>query len=120
QAKLADLESGARQPEVEALIAQRDQAQANLQLSKIQFDRQKRLVESGTRPKEMLDEARATLERDEARIAEITKDIEVAQLGSRINQIEAARQDVETARAALDKANYRLDQRSITAPSAGQ
>lgn len=120
QAKLADLESGARQPEIEALIAQRDQAQASLELSRIQFARQQRLVDSGTRPKEVLDEARAELERDQARIAEITKDIEVAQLGSRINQIEAARQEVEAARAALDKAQYRLEQRSVDAPASGQ
>lgn len=120
EARLADLKSGARQPEVEALIAQRDQAKANLQLSRIQFDRQKRLVESGARPKEMLDEARATLERDEARIEELNKEIEVAQLGSRTHQIEAANQEVKAAQAELDKARYRLEKRSVVAPAEGQ
>jgi HlyD family secretion protein len=120
EATLADMKSGARQPEIEALIAQRDQGQANLQLSKIQFDRQNRLVESGARPKEMLDEARAALTRDQARIVEINKDIQVAQLGARINQIEAARQEVDAAQAVLDKANYLLARRKVEAPAQGQ
>jgi HlyD family secretion protein len=120
EARLADAKNGAREQEIEALIAQRQQAQASLKLSQLQFDRQQRLVNSGTRPPEMLDEARAALQRDQAGLDEINKQIEVAKLGSRVNQVEAAAAEAMGAEAALDKAQWQLDERQVKAPLSGR
>ena len=54
-------------------------------------------------PPARIDEARAALERDGARVRELRAQLRIAQLGSRSDEIEAAEQDFKAAQAQLDQ-----------------
>jgi HlyD family secretion protein len=114
-AQLADLRKGSRALEIEALIAQRTQAAAALELSRTTLARQQQLVAEGVLAGGALDEARAAFDRDDARMAELDAQIEAAQLGARDDQVAAADAALAATRAALAQAEWRLDQRVLMA-----
>jgi HlyD family secretion protein len=116
QAQLADLGKGRRTPEIDALQAQRNQAEAAFRLSEAEFRRQTQLAAGGVVTVGRLDETRAAYERDRARIAELDAQIEAAQLGGRDDQVRAAQALVNALRASLEQSEYRLSQRTLTAP----
>ena len=55
-----------------------------------------------------------------ARVNELTANLAVAKLPARADEIAAAQSRVAQAQANLDQARWRLGQRTLTAPSAGQ
>ncbi|MBM3507942.1 MAG: HlyD family efflux transporter periplasmic adaptor subunit [Alphaproteobacteria bacterium] len=116
QAQLADLGKGRRTPEIDALQAQRTQAEAAFKLSEAEFRRQSQLAAGGIVTVGRLDETRAAYERDRARIAELDAQIEAAQLGGRDDQVRAAQALVNALRAVQEQAEFRLSQRTLTAP----
>lgn len=117
EALLDNLRKGKRPAEIQAISAQQAQAAAALKLSEAQLRRQEGLKGSGAFSPERLDEARATYERDRARLAELTAQITVARLAARDDEIAAAEAAVEVARAALRQAEWRLAQRTLVAPT---
>lgn len=117
-AQLTNLRTGRRTPEIDALQAQRSQAQAALRLSEAQWLRQSQLPAGQVVSRERLDQARAAVERDRARVAELTADIEVARLAARDAEIDAADSAVDMAGATVGQAVWRLEQRSLRAPTA--
>jgi HlyD family secretion protein len=118
QARLADLRKGKRAPEIEVIAAQKAQAEAMRELSAVQLRRQEQLVGSAAASKEQLDAARASYERDIARVHELTAQLEVARLAARSDEIEAAEAAVTAAKAALARAEWQLEQRLGKAPAA--
>lgn len=116
-AQLENLRTGKRTPEIEALIAQRRQAEAQLRLSESQLRRYSQLTVGQVVSQERLDETRAGFERDRARVAELTSQIEVARLAARDDEIQAAEAAVEMARANLRQAEWKLGQRTLAAPA---
>jgi HlyD family secretion protein len=118
RAVLADLEKGLRPDELDAARAQLAQAEATLQLSQAELARTQRLRQAGFVSQSVLDAARATVERDEARVRELDAQLRVARLASRPDQLAAARQDVRAAQAALAQADWKLDQKSLKVPVA--
>ena len=121
EAQLADLEFARRQPEIDAIIAQRNQAQAQLNLSRAQVERQRALARTGVASHEILDQAVMAVTRDEARVKELDSQLSLAhQTTGRDQAIQAARANVATSRAVLDQANWHLAERTIRAASAGQ
>lgn len=126
QAQLADLQKGRRAIEIEALVAQRAQAAAAQTLSVATFDRQRQLVADGVAPAETLDGARAALDRDNARLAEIDLQISAARMGARDDQVVAAEAalaaagaSLAAAEAAAAQSDWALRQRSLVAAAAG-
>ena len=117
EAQLADLRKGARPEEIAALRAEKRQAEASLALSRSELERQQRLFESRVTAESRLDEARSAYARDSARVAELEARLATAELGGRADAIEAAEAEVTAARAALEQAQWRLDQRSGIAPT---
>jgi HlyD family secretion protein len=117
EAQLENLRKGRRQPEVDALIAQRSQAEAAAKLSETQMRRQERLLGSPAFVQERLDEAKTAYDRDRARIAELNAQIATARLAARSDEIIAAEATVEAARAILRQAEWRLGQRTLAAPA---
>jgi HlyD family secretion protein len=91
-----------------------------MELSAAQLARQERLYKAGFIAQAMLDEARSTYKRDTARVAEAEAQLRNAQqpLG-RDAERKAAEGEVEAARAALAQAEWRLEQKSLAAPSTG-
>jgi len=119
EARLADLKKGARPSELETIEAQLAQAGAMMELSKAQLSRQERLVGSDFASQEALDQARATYQRDQARVAELKAQLETARLAARVDEIRAAEAEVAAAKAQLAEAEWRLDQMSPAAPQGG-
>jgi HlyD family secretion protein len=119
EANLANLKKGKRPSEIESLQAQLAQAEAMLELSNVALKRREELIGSHAVSREAVDEARATHERNQARVAELQAELETARLGARADEIEAAEAEVTAARAQLAQADWRLDELSQAAPKAG-
>lgn len=119
QNQLADLEKGLRPSELAALRAQRDQARTALELAKTELDRSRALFTSEAIAKEALDRAEATWQQNRAAVDRLEADLKTAQLGARPDRVSAARAEVATARARLEKANWAFDQKQQEAPATG-
>ena len=119
QASLANLEKGRRPPEIAAVRAQLAQAQASLRQSEADLTRTQRLVADKFLPPQKRDEALATRDRDRARVAELAEQVRIANLPARSDEIAAANAEVNAATDALAQAQWRIDQKSQTAPAAG-
>lgn len=118
-AQLENLKKGKRPSELDAIRAQQAQAQAALQLSELQLKRMERLLGSGAITREQLDQARSGYDRDRARLAEINAQAQTARLGAREDEIRATAAEVGAARAALAQAEWRLEQKSVSATADG-
>jgi HlyD family secretion protein len=119
EAQLANLMTGKRQPEIEAIIAQRAQAEAALRQSEAEYRRQLELQRTGVAARKAVDDARSRRDQDRSRIAELDAELEVAHMPARSDEIEAAEAAVAAAHAALAQAQWRLDQKIGSAPAAG-
>lgn len=118
EAQVANLRKGRRTPEIDALEAQRAQAEATARLSEAQYRRQTRLPAGQVVSVDRVEQARAAFERDRARVAELTADLAIARMAARDDEIDAAEAAVETARAGVAQAEWRLNQRTLRAPAA--
>jgi HlyD family secretion protein len=116
EAQLADRRKGKRTPEIDALLALRRQAEAAANLSATQLRRYGSLSVGQVVSQEKLDETRHNYDRDRARVAELTAQIEVARLTARDDEIAAAEAVVNSTRATLRQAEWKLAQRTLTAP----
>jgi HlyD family secretion protein len=119
EAVLRNLQKGRRQTEIAAMEAQRDQADASLRLTEAQLRRTESLAATSVAAVDRLDTARAAVERDRARLAEMSAQIASARLAARSDEIRAAEAQVAAAEAALRQAEWRLGQRSGVVPVAG-
>lgn len=119
QAALADLEKAKRPPEIAAVRAQMLQAQASLRQSEADLERARKLVAEKFLPPQQLDSALAKRDSDRARVAEFSAQVTVANLPARADEIGAARAEVKAASDALAQAQWRVDQKTQTAPVAG-
>ena len=119
EAAYADLLTGKRPAEIDAIQAQRAQAAALLQQAGEEFQRQQRLRTTGASSIKQADDARAARDQAQARLDELDAQLRVARLPGREDQIRAAEAAVGAARGALAQAEWRLAQKSGTAPAAG-
>lgn len=118
--RLANLAKGKRQPEIEMIAAQLDQAEAELRLAEVQLDRQRRLAGSTAFSREQLDQAQASYDLKRGRVEELKAAMAVARLSlGREDELRAAEGEVAAAQAALAEAEWRLGQKSLAAPVAG-
>ena len=119
QAAVADLEKAKRPPEIAAVRAQLAQVQAAARQSEADLDRARKLVADKFLPPQKLDEALAARDRDRARIAELAAQVTMANLPARVDEIAVARAEAKAAEDALAQAQWRVDQKTQTAPVAG-
>jgi HlyD family secretion protein len=117
EAQLDNLKKGRRAPELEAIQAQKAEAQAALGLAEAQLKRQERLAASGFISRDALDQVKSTVAREGARVAEYEAQLKTARLTAREDEIRAAEFDVAAGRAALAQAEWRLSQKSVPAPA---
>lgn len=111
-AKLEDLKSAGQRPEqVAVLEAAVRRAQAALELSRAELDRQRELFKRGVSAEARLQQAQSAFERDEAALQEARRGIKAAELVGRSAAISAAE-------AALDGTQKALAKRRISAPVA--
>lgn len=119
ESQLANLQKGMRPTEVAAIQAQLAQGQSALKLSRQQYQRNQDLVAKNFLSQQHLDESRAAVTRDEARVAELNAQMQTAQLGARLDEIATAHNTMKAAQAAVAQAQWRLDQKSLKAPVTG-
>ena len=119
EARIANLSTGRRKPELDVIRAEADSAAAALRLAKIQLDQNERLFKAGFVSEARADEARATHARAVAQLNETEAQLRTAlQSLGRAPEIDAARADFEAARADLAQANVRLEQKTGIASAA--
>ena len=120
QARLANLQTGKRPPEVETVAEQLRQAMATRELAQSNLTRQQKLFASGFVSAAAIDDARMQVKRSEAAVAELQAAVTTAKLPARNDEIRAAEADARAAREALAQADWRLGQRAINSPVAGR
>jgi HlyD family secretion protein len=118
EARLSNLMTGKRAPEVEMVAEQLRQAQAARELSAANLRRQEALFKSGFISKAALDDVRTQLQRDDAAVSQLQASVATARLPGRPDEIRAAEADAAGARQALAQADWRLSQRAVAAPTA--
>ncbi|MGE0054976.1 MAG: HlyD family secretion protein [Hyphomicrobium sp.] len=120
KAKLEKAQAAQQRPEeIAVLEAQRRRAQAALDQSGPELKRAKELNEKGFAAQSRLDAAEAAFARDTAALSEVEKQIDVARLQSRREDIDAAKEVVAQAQSRLASAEWRRQQRSVSAPADG-
>lgn len=118
EAALADLLKAKRQPEIDALLAARDEAAAALRIADINYTRDLKQIKIQAISQATLDADHAAQDQADAKLAEANASLEVSKLPTgRDDAIDAARSDMRVAKAALAAAQWKLDQKKLVAPS---
>lgn len=118
KARLAKAEAAQQRPEeVAVLEAQEARYKAAIEQSRPELERAQKLTSTGVSPPMRLEQAKAAFERDQALLIEIRRQIEVAKLKSRTEDIDAAREVMKQAKARVASAETRRQQRNVAAPA---
>jgi HlyD family secretion protein len=118
QARLEDLKKGQRPTELDALEARLAQARAAAELSARELERTTRLHESHVLADDDYDRGRLNHEANLKLVTELEAQLATARLGARVDAIAAAEADVAAARAALERADWSVAQKTQSAPRA--
>lgn len=119
KANLAKLEAGNRREEIaqaEAAVKEREATVAN---AKVSFERADQLVKKAAASQKTYDDAQAAYREAEARLNSARQALRVMQIGSRVEDIDAARAQVADREAAVQVALRQLADAELTAPSPG-
>ncbi|HEV3105014.1 MAG TPA: HlyD family efflux transporter periplasmic adaptor subunit [Trinickia sp.] len=120
RAQQSDLQTGKRPPEVNVAKAQLAQAIAQAEKAALQLTRDEAQFRAGGIPKGQLDDSRQQAIATAAQVRELQSQLEVAKLPGRAMQISAQMAQVEAAKAAVDQAQWKLDQKRVDAPRQGR
>ena len=115
-----NLLTGKRAMEIRAIEAQQAQAAASLKLSEVQLRRALVLAKTQAASRSAVDAAQADVDRDRGRVAELSAQLAFAREGGRSAEVAAAEAAIDAAQAALSQAEWRLTERSATAPKAAR
>ena len=116
EASLADLKKGLRSTELEELQAALAQAQARFSFSDSEMKRASRLFREGVIDQERFEKFKADRDAAEAMVREIQAKLKTSRLGARADRIKTAEKEVEAARFAVDKAQWRVEQTKVSSP----
>lgn len=118
QARLEDLKKGLRPEEIASLQARLEQARAGAELARLEFERVKSLHQTSVVSENDFDRARLNHDQAVRLTEELSAQLATAKLGSRPDVIAAAEADVSAARAAKQRADWSVDQKTQVAPQA--
>jgi len=118
--QLENLTKGKRSPEIDAIAAQKVQAEAQLRLAEQQLQRQRNLEGSTAFRQDQLDQAIANRDGQKALVAQLTAQLAASRMAlGREDEIRAARAQISANEAALVQTQWRLDQKTVNAPASG-
>jgi len=120
EAKLADMRVGKRPQEQDVTRAQLAQAQADEQRSAAQLARDEAQFRIGGIARQQLENSRAAEEANAAHVRQLQSALAVDTLPSRGDQLKAQEAQIESARAVLAQAAWRLGQTTATATQSGR
>lgn len=118
-ADLANILYGRRPEEIAAIEANLKAAEVQQDDAQRTLNRRKDLNTRGFASQADLDTAQTAYDVAASRVRELAANLAVARLPARDEEILSARNKVSQAKAALDNARWRLDQRQLVAASAG-
>jgi HlyD family secretion protein len=119
RATLDNLRKGLRPSEIAALEAQLQQAQQALKLAQSELDRRVELLEKNVIAIEEFDRAQTQRDLNQAQVQQLLADLETAQLGARTDEIRATEANIQALAAALDRAQWAVDQKQVKASTNG-
>lgn len=119
ESTLVDLEKPRRLPEITAIEAQIEQANAQIQLATIRVDRFQKLFNKQASDKDSLDAAIANLQQQQQLKQQYEANLALAKLGGRDDLIKAQKAQINALQAKLNEAKWELEQKTIAAPAAG-
>lgn len=108
-----------RPQQIAVLQAAVDRAKAALALSAAEHERKRLLFSHGHAPKAALDQTAMARDRDRAALVEAERQIEVAHMPSRNQEIDAAEAAIGMAQAQIDQIETRIRRQTVVAPAAG-
>ncbi len=118
QARLDKARAAQQRPEeIAVLEASERRATTALDLSRIDLERQKSLVPKGAASQATLDTTAHQYDQNQASLDEIRRQIDVAKIAARDEDIAAAGAAVKQAQANRDAAQIRLDRRALKTPN---
>ena len=119
EARLSNLQSGKRAPEIETAAQELQQARAMRELASSNVARQQTLFSSGFVSGAVLDDARAQFKREDAHVKELEAAVATAKMPARTGEIRAAEADARAAKEVVAQSEWKLAQRAVAAPAAG-
>ncbi|MCL2760715.1 MAG: HlyD family efflux transporter periplasmic adaptor subunit [Desulfuromonadales bacterium] len=119
EATLEDMMTGKRAQEIDVIKSQLSQALAYEKLSQINLKRDSSLYMKGVIPKAQLDSTRATADSDSGKVRELKHQLQVAELAARNEQIKAQSANVGAAKATLDQAKWKVNQKRVVSNVSG-
>lgn len=120
KSNLADLQKGKRPSEIAAIEDQQKQVIAQIIYADKTVKRYKHLVKTRYLQQSKLDEAISNYNNLNAQLAELNENLITAKLPARIDQVNAAKDQVAAALAALQQTQWRLKQKRLDSPINGR
>lgn len=120
KAQLANLQSGKRAEEISVIAAQLEEARTAFNLAEENYRRQLVLRERSIVAQSVVDDAKARRDTAEANVQSVERELIVARLPARPEEIAAAERNVAAQEAALAQARIQLERRRLTTPAAGR
>lgn len=119
EAQLSDLASGARSQEIEDARAMVNSAQASYDKANSDFSRTRELHRGGATSASELEKAETSLKIYKNQLESAKAKLSLLQSGSRRDQVEAARAELERSKAVLKASEILLEDTKITSPLDG-
>ena len=119
EAQLADLKKGKRAEEIGVIAAQLSQARTSFSSADDDYTRKLVLREKGVVAQSAVDDAKTKRDSATAQVESIERQLDVAKLPARPEEIDAATRNVAAEEAALAQAKIQLDRRTVRAAAAG-
>ncbi len=119
EAKLKDVQKGARKDEINEIKAQINSAKAALTLANANFARAKSLRDKNAISDKEFDAAKSELERANFALDRLEASLKTAMLGGREDAVQSLRAKLDAAKAALRAREWELAQTQINAPKNG-
>nr|WP_321803537.1 HlyD family efflux transporter periplasmic adaptor subunit [Burkholderia sp. BCC1988] len=119
RAQYWDLLSGKRPAEIRVNAAQLEQARADAERTRLQWLRDDAQFRAGGISKAQADDSRAAAASSAAHVRELEAQLQVAHLPGRSEQVREQWSQVQAARAALAQAQWRLDEKRVSALRGG-
>lgn len=119
KAQLANLLSGRRPEEISVIAAELNEARSSFTAADDDYTRKLVLRERGVVAQSIVDDAKSKRDVAQARIDATERQLDVAKLPARPEEISAAERNVTAIEAALAQAKIALDKRTLKAPAAG-
>jgi HlyD family secretion protein len=119
KAKLAELQNGSRPQEIAKANADMAETQSEMDNARVTLQRTRQLAEAQVLSRQALDDATAKFNQGEAKFKSLECSYDLARVGPRSEEIDAARGQLEQADGTLAYARTQLQNTVIRAPVAG-